>query len=550
MSIPFPIPRRVTLLAAAAVLVSSSAAAETLPDVIAYAYQTNPGVQAQRAALRGIDENYVQARAGFAPSVSVSTGATDYNIREGVGRAHSDTNSAALSVVQPVYSGGRLTSRLRATEAQILSAREGLRRVELDLLQRVVTAYVNVRRDLQVVQISQDTVAVLTSELKDTQARFDVREVTRTDLAQAQARLAQAKTQLLNAQAQLGISRAAFLGVVGRNPGELAPPPQVEALPATPDQAFDAAEANNPQLQSARFAEEGSRASIAEARAARRPSITARFDMQRTPRLPYSASIYDNARSTSITLSQPLFTGGQISSQIRQAIEANNRDRLTIDDTRLQVLQQVAGSWEQLVAFRQQLTTAQDEMRATEIAYAGVREEQKQALRSTIEVLNAELELSNAEQNLARTRASEYVARVQLLAAMGVLTPDTLAKGVPTYDAAEHFRKIRYKGLTPLEVPARILDAVAAPHIGRTRPASIEEVKPLSAPSLPALPADADAPIPSIYETILHDKTLLGKSSGSAAASPPAAEPTPARNGAPTRPGDGRKAAPAPTRPR
>jgi outer membrane protein/S-layer protein transport system outer membrane protein len=509
---------------AAAVTMGSAVRAETLADVVAYAYETNPGVQAQRAAMRALDENYVQSRAGFAPNISASGGDTDYTDRRDGQQAHADTTSAAISVVQPVYTGGRVTSQVRASEAQIKAGRETLRRFELDLLQRVVTAYVDVRRDDQILQISRDTVLVLTKELADTQARFNVREVTLTDLSQAKARLAQARTQLLNAEAQLGVSRAAFLGVVGQNPVQLAPPPDIPGLPATPDAAFDAAEANNPQLQSARYAEASSRASVAVAKAARLPSVTARFDMQRTPFVPYLSNQYDNIRSVSVTVSQPLFSGGQLASQVRQAVETNNRDRLTIDDTRLQVLQQVSSAWEELVSLRQQLTTAQDEMKASGVAYAGVREEQKVALRTTIEVLNAELELSNAQQNLARIRAAEYISRVQLLTAMGVLTPDMLAKGVKTYDPSENFRRIRWRGVTPLELPVRAIEKIASPPIGPQPAASIAEAEPTASPELPRLPPDADAPIVSIYETILKPE---GKKPPAVQA--PASAPAPAK---------------------
>ena len=145
---------------------------------------------------------------------------------------------------------------MRGAEADIRSARQALRRAEIDLLQRVVAAYVGVQRDEQIVQISADTVAVLDRELRATQARFDVREVTRTDLSQAQARLAQARTQLAHApRPSLAPSRAQFLGVVGRPPGSLEPLPAIDALPPTAEAAFDAAEANNPQLQSARDTE-------------------------------------------------------------------------------------------------------------------------------------------------------------------------------------------------------------------------------------------------------------------------------------------------------
>lgn len=510
---------RILLGALASLALVPAARAETLQEVVAYAYQTNPGVQAQRAALRALDETYVQARAQFGPNISASAGDTDYNDRRSGVVLHADTQSGALSVVQPVYTGGRATSRLRGAEAQVKAGRETLRRAELDLLQRVVTAYMDVRRDQELVRISEDAVKVLSKELSDTEARFKVREITMTDLSQARARVAQAQTALYGARAQLGVSRAEFLGVVGRNPQDLAPPPNNLALPATPDQAFDAAESNSPQLASARYTEEASRASIAEAKAQRLPSVTARFDMQRTPFAPYLRGIYDNVRSTSVTVSQPIFTSGQISSQVRQAVETNNRDRLSIDDARLQVLQQVGGAWAQLASLRQELSTAQQEVHDDEIAFAGVRQEQKVALRTTIEVLNAELELSNAEQNLTRIRAAEYAGRVQLLAAIGVLTPQMLSDQTTPYDPAKNFRRVRNRGATPLEVPMRALEAATTPRLGPEPPASLAEARP-TGPPMPPLPTDADAPIVSIYSTIIEAQPKTASAAG-----PPPAKP-------------------------
>jgi outer membrane protein/S-layer protein transport system outer membrane protein len=311
---------------------------------------------------------------------------------------------------------------------------------------------------LKLLQINQDTVAVLEKQLSDTEAKDTQRVVTRTDVFQARARLSQARSQLAAIQTQLAVSRANYLAVVGRNPGELAPPPPLEGLPATLDQAFDAAEANNPQLLSARYAEIGSRARTAQAKAQGMPSVTARLDFQRQPFLPYSARPYDDIRSASVTLSMPLYTGGQIASGVRQAVQENNRDRLTIEDTRLQVLQEVTSAWEQLSGARSQLKTLRDEMTSDEVAFYGVRQEEKFALRSTIEVLNAELELSNAQQNLVRTEATEYLGRVQLLEAAGVLSVDQLSPGAAVYDPTVNFRKVKDAGFRPLEAPAHLLD--------------------------------------------------------------------------------------------
>ena len=482
-------------------LAAAPASAETLSDVIAYAVQANPGLQAQRAALRALDESYVQARSGFGTSISTSTGATTYSDRRSGVTASAETQSSALSVIQPLYTGGRVTGRVRAAEAQIRAGRETLRRYELDVIQRVVSAYMNVLRDQQLLSISQDTVAVLNKELADTQARFNVHEVTITDLAQAKARMSQALTQQLTAQAQLGTSRATYFGVVGQSPRDLAAAPPITNLPASLDQTLNAAEANNPQLQSARLTEEGSRAAVATAKAERYPSVSARFDLQRTPVAPYLRRPYDDVRSASVTISQPLFSAGQISSGIRRSVEENNRDRLIIDDTRLQVIQQVSSVWEQLVALRQQLTTAQNEVSSDELAFAGVRQEQKFALRSTIEVLNAELELSNAQQNLTRVRAAEYVSRVQLLAAAGILTAEQLSPGAASYDATANFRRVRSSGATPLEIPVRVLEALTTKRLGAQPPSSIAEMRP-DGPALPPEAVRADEPITSIYSIL------------------------------------------------
>jgi outer membrane protein/S-layer protein transport system outer membrane protein len=231
------------------------------------------------------------------------------------------------------------------------------------------------------------------------------------------------------------------------------------------------------------------------------PSVTARFDLQRGPFLPYLPTPYDKVRSASVTLSLPLFTGGQIASGVRRSIENNNRDRLSIDDTRLSVLQQVSTTWEQVVALRQQLSTAQEEMRADQVAFAGARQEEKVALRTTIDVLNAELELSNAQQNVARIRAAEYASRVDLLAFTGVLTPNMLSAETAPYDPSKNFRKIQNIGVTPLELPARALDALTSPRLHSDPPASIAEVRP-SASALPAPPSDPQLPIVSVYSTI------------------------------------------------
>lgn len=541
---------RFALTAAAAVVALSAAPAvraETLADVVAYAYANNPGIQSQRAALRALDESYVQARGGFGPNISATGSIQDYELRRARQRElDAESETAGISLTQPLFTSGRLTARLRQAEARVRAGREQLRRAELDLLLRVVNAYMNVRRDEQLVQIGRDTVEVLTRSLADTEAKARVRVVTATDVSQSRARLAQAQTQLFALQEQLASSRAVFLGIVGRNPGSLEPPPKLDDLPLTPDEAINAAEANSPQLLAAQYTEQASRARVGEAKAQGRPSVSARLDIAKSPFQPYDPEPYDKTRSATFTLSQPLFTSGQIRSGVRQAVEENNRDRLAIDDNRLQVLQLVVQSWERLVSLRRQLGTLEEEVRSNQVAFFGVRAEETYALRSNIEVLNAAAELNQAQQNLVRTRAAEYVSRVQLLAATGTLTPKLLSAAAEPYDPAENFRRVQNKGATPLEWPGRLIDGAVGPRVERPRPATIPIERPSGSSSAPT--PGVERPITSILEIIKTAPRTLppapAAEAGPAAPGTGARDAAPARNEAsPATPGAGEAAA-------
>ncbi len=487
----------------AAALLGGAARAATLADAIAYAYQNNPGLRSQRAALKGVDENYVQARGAFGPAVSVNASNTGYQeVLTGPqgGKAYAQTQSESLQISQPLYAGGKLNSQLSQAEAQILSARETLRRLEMDLLTQVVDAYTSVRRDEALLRVNQDTVTVLERQESDTESRFKVRTVTMTDVAEAKSRLASARAGLANAQAALGQSRAQYIAVVGQTPATLEPPPPLTGVPKDISQAFDSAERNSPLLLGAQYSEQRSRARVAEAKAARLPTVSAQLAWTHTPYLPYGSNPYQSATSATVSVSQPLFTSGQLSSQIRAAQDQNNSDRLQIDETRNQVILGVTTAWEQLSALRNQLKTLEDAVAASSFAFYGNREEEKLDLRSTIDVLNAQLELTGAQQNVIRARAQEYLGQARILAAMGVLNVAQLSPGVTTYDAAANFREVQHKGETPLEWPARTLDAIGGMRVGAPPPASVAEVRP-NASAMPAAPGP-EKPIPSILNAI------------------------------------------------
>ena len=253
---------------------AAPASAETLADAIALAYQTNPTLQGQRADQRALDESIVQARTGLRPQVdaSASASASDGQDDGDAGRG----SSAGISVSQPIYTGGRVSSQIGAAEADILTGREALRTVEANIIQGVITAYVDVRRDQERLRISQENVAVLQRQFDEARARFEVGEITRTDVAQAEARLAASRASLASAQAQLAISRAAYAAIVGQNPGDLEAEPSLETfLPPAVEDAFDSAEQSNAQILGAEYAERASASRVAVARSSRLPTVTA-----------------------------------------------------------------------------------------------------------------------------------------------------------------------------------------------------------------------------------------------------------------------------------
>ncbi len=468
--------RRAGLLAAACGAglmagVFSAAHAETLADAIALAYQTNPTLQQQRASARITDEGVVQAKTGFRPTVGVTADVTgsDTNPPGSAANSKVSGSSATLSISQPLYTGGRASATLSAAEADVLSAREGLRSVEQGVLVSVVQAYVDVRRDQERLRIAKENVAVLQRQLEESNARFDVGEITRTDVAQSQARLAAAKAGLSGAQAQLEISRASYAAVVGQTPGDLAPEPTLAGLlPGAVDQAFDAAQTTNPGVTSAKFNEQAAAARVAVAKAGYRPTVSARAGIgYAADRVSGAGSQFDDYSRTisgAVTASIPIFTGGLTTSQVRAATERENAARSATESAKRTAIQQVSNAWSNLTASRAALVSNEEQVRANRIAFEGVRQEQQVGLRTTLDVLNAQLELSNAEVALVGARRDEYLASAVVLQAMGQLDVTKLSSTSTPYDPKVSYNRVTHSvGWVPWEPVVEAIDKVGAP---------------------------------------------------------------------------------------
>jgi outer membrane protein len=483
--------------------------AETLADAIALAYDSNPTLQAQRATQRALDETYVQARSGYRPTLSLSSQANYLQTRTpggaqrvdingdgipdviGTGVQENNTGSLSLSLTQPIYTGGRVSAAVSAAEADILQGRENLRRVEQQVLGAVVQAYVDVRRDQEALRIQQENLQVLQRQLEESRARFDVGEITRTDVAQSEARLAASQSQLQSAQAQLAISRANYAAAVGQNPGELAPePPLAPLLPADVDRAFDTAESDSPLIRGAEYAAQASRARLAGARAERMPQVGLRGSWGYNGETRHlDTDTWSQNITASAVVTIPLFTGGLASSRIRQQVERNTADRIGIETARRSVMQTLTQGWNQLIASRATIASAAEQVRAAKIAAEGTRQEQQVGLRTTLDVLNAEQELRAAQLSQVTARRDEYVAAASVLAAMGRLEARNLIPAAAHYDPATHFRSLRITwGWTPWEEPVAIVDSALTPK------AKEIPMKPVA--TLPAAAATPAAPTP------------------------------------------------------
>jgi outer membrane protein len=496
---------------------AAPACAETLADALALAYDTNPNLLSQRSVQRALDEGYVQARAGFRPQLSLQASANEIEFRtpraargipidtngdgipdtvlpaSGSGVSRTNSGNLGLNFTQPIWTGGRTASAVSAAEADILSGRENLRRIESQVMLGVVQAYVDVRRDQEGVRIRQENVQVLQEQLKESKARFEVGEITRTDVAQSEARLAASQALLSSAVAQLGISRAAYAAIVGQNPGQLQPEPSLAyMLPGNPDDAFNIAEKFSPVLRAQVFAEQASRARVAQARAERMPDLSLRATYGYSGLIhPFDTGKYSTEIVGTAVITVPLFTGGLTSSRIRQQVERNNTDRINIETQRRSVLQTVTQAWNQLIAARANIDSTAQAVRAAEIAAEGTRQEQRVGLRTTIDTLNAEEELRNDELSSIVARHDEYLAAATVLASMGRLEAKNLIPAVSQYDPKRNFRKLRFAlGYVPWEEPIAVVDrALSVPPIPGAKDMPVE------GPIAPGLQPPPAAPV-------------------------------------------------------
>ncbi len=429
----------VALLAGTAL--SVAAEAQTLNDALSQAYQTNPSLAAQRASQRATDETVAQANAQNRPSLSLSTGlSTAYTSNT---TASHTTNGLALtlSASQALYRGGRIEAAIDQAEANVLAGRARLRGTEQTMLSSVVDAYMGVLRDQAVLQLNTNSEQVLQIELAAARSRFQLGAATSTDVATAESRLSAAQASRIQAEGALRVSIASFEQRVGSPPGSMAMPKPLTMLPNSLDQAIEIALMEHPTVVAAFYSELASQSSVRSAEGALKPTVNATLSTSRRPDDWPTLSPATLSTSAGVNVSIPLYQAGAEYSSIRSARENLSQSRLNLEDARRTVRSQVNQSWQQLATARAQILARGDQVRASEVALRGFRQEQEVGARTLLEVLNAEQDLLNARVQLVTSRRDEVVASYALLTAMGRLTALSLELPVPIYDPTANYNR-------------------------------------------------------------------------------------------------------------
>ncbi len=429
---------------------SWSARAQTLTQALAEAYNTNPQLLAQRALLRATDEQVPQALSGWRPTVNFTGQAALQRqgllSRSGNTVANTDPNLVQLQITQPVYSGGRTVAQTRQAINTVQSTRAQTLAVETSVFQAVAQAYIDVVRDQALVEVNRNNVGVLRKQLEATQDRFRVGEVTRTDVAQAELSLAQAVGTLTAAEGQLQQSRAAYVRVVGHPPGRLLLPRERPTLPATREDAQALAANDNFNVISANFAELAARDNIDVVRGQLLPQIAIVGNLSRAsdPSITFRGAI-ENTASVAAQMTMPLYEGGAIYSQTRQAEQTVGQRRSQVDDTRRAAVQTATQSWETLKAARASIASFAAAVRAAQIALQGIQQEALVGTATTLDVLIQNQQLLTTQQQLIVAEHDAAVAEFNLAAAVGRLVAPELHLPVKLYDMEQHYREVKNK---------------------------------------------------------------------------------------------------------
>lgn len=416
----------------AVVACTSIAQAQSLTDALRTAYRNSNLLEQNRAVLRAADEDAATALAALRPTLNfvASSNWSDNGINNGV-----TTNSVALQLDYTLFNGYQRELGLEAARETVLATRQALIDVEQQVLLDAVSAYMDVLRATAFVSLRQSNVRLISEELRAARDRFEVGEVTRTDVAQAESRLASARALLATDQGGFAVAREAYRTAVGEYPGALSQPPSAPRTAANVNAAKDIARQRHPLILQAQRNVTVSELGIQQARGAYQPTIGARLRL--------GDDLDGNTtESASITFSQPIYQGGALAALERRSAAARDQARAALRQTVLGIEQRVGSAWSTVAVNVARLEAAERQIAAARVAFEGTREEARLGARTTLDVLDAEQELLDGQSAQIDAQVDYYIAVYSLLSAMGLLTVDHLQLGIQTYDPEAYFNAV------------------------------------------------------------------------------------------------------------
>ena len=439
-------------LVAWAVVGQAHAQPRTLQDALASAYSNNPTLQAARAQLRATDEGVPQALAGWRPTVvlSSSAGYADGSYRSVVNgvngklRNNRDLFTAQATVTQPLFRGGATQAGTRQADNRVFGQRARLLATEQQLFSDTVTAYVSVIQQQQVLQLNINNEQVLARQLQATQDRFRVGEITRTDVAQAEAALAGARATRETSQGNLQTARGNYRRYVGELPDTLIEPQPLKQPVRSQQEAVQLAANNNPNVIAALFDDAAARDNVDVQFANLMPQVSLQAQAARSDNATLVRQRVIGAQVT-VNASVPIYQGGSEYSRVRQARQQEQQARKMVDDIRRQVVQQATQAWEQLQAARSTIESTRAQIRANTIALEGVQREAIVGSRTTLDVLNAEQALLNSRVTLVQNLSNLITTSYMLASSLGRLSARDLNLNVPLYDETAYYTAVRDK---------------------------------------------------------------------------------------------------------
>ena len=434
-------------LMSAALLAVSPASAETLQEALAKAYATNPALQSARASLRATDEGVAQAVSGWRPSLDAEATSSVKNQEtntSGGDAVNTKPKTLSLTLTQSLYAGGTTTADIEGAEHDVYAERARLVSEEQTVLLNAASAYLNVLRDQAVVELNIKNEQVLTSQLEATRDRFNVGEITRTDVHQAESRLAGATADRIQSEGNLKTSRANYANLIGDAPGTLETPILALPLPDSLDDALSLAEQSNPSVVAADFDYKSAQASVDSNKGGLLPSLDLTGTASRSLETS-SKDYWANAAEAKLTLSVPLYQSGSVYSQLREARQTAAARRLDLDQARRDAAEEVRTAWETLASTNARIEAIKSQVLAAETALEGVQREASVGSRTVLDVLDAEQELLDARVNLVKSQRDETVAELTLLSSIGNLTAANMNLAVDFYNPQGHYQDVRNK---------------------------------------------------------------------------------------------------------